>query len=148
MATVSGGQVILETERLTLRAWADGDEALLALHCNSPAVMRWTGKVQNREEIGAGIARSRASQEARGHCYWVVERKSDAAFLGFCGLRIANAEPFKLRGALAWWLWGVAHIYYLVGVRARLSVVLNWLWIHFRNQRSARLITNEQSRSG
>lgn len=54
----------------------------------------------------------------------------------------------KLRGALAWWLWGVAHIYYLVGVRARLSVVLNWLWIHFRNQRSARLITNEQNCSG
>ena len=53
----------------------------------------------------------------------------------------------KLRGALAWWLWGIAHIYYLVGVRARLGVVLSWLWIHFRNQRSVRLITNEQQRS-
>ena len=49
----------------------------------------------------------------------------------------------KLRGALAWWLWGVAHIYFLVGVRARLGVVLNWLWIHVRNQRGARLITHE-----
>ena len=53
----------------------------------------------------------------------------------------------KLRGAFAWWLWGIAHIYYLVGVRARLGVVLSWLWIHFRNQRSARLITNEQVQS-
>ena len=50
----------------------------------------------------------------------------------------------KLRGAPAWWLWGIAHIYFLVGVRARLSVALNWLWIHIRNQRSARLITKPQ----
>lgn len=47
----------------------------------------------------------------------------------------------RLRGAIAWWLWGIAHIYFLVGVRSRLSVALNWLWIHARNQRSARLIT-------
>ena len=47
----------------------------------------------------------------------------------------------RLRGTIAWWLWGVAHIYFLVGVRSRLGVVLNWLWIYARNQRSARLIT-------
>ncbi len=49
----------------------------------------------------------------------------------------------RLRGAIAWWLWGIAHIYFLVGVRARLGVALNWLWIHARNQRSARLITED-----
>ena len=47
----------------------------------------------------------------------------------------------KLRGALAWWLWGFAHIYFLIGVRNRLSVALNWLWIYVRDQRGARLIT-------
>lgn len=47
----------------------------------------------------------------------------------------------RLRGAIAWWLWGIAHIYFLVGVRSRLSVALNWLWIYMRNQRGARLIT-------
>jgi NADH:quinone reductase (non-electrogenic) len=47
----------------------------------------------------------------------------------------------KLRGALAWWLWGFAHIYFLIGVRNRLAVALNWLWIYARDQRSARLIT-------
>ena len=47
----------------------------------------------------------------------------------------------KLRGSIAWWLWGIAHIYFLVGVRSRLGVALNWLWIYARNQRSARLIT-------
>lgn len=51
----------------------------------------------------------------------------------------------KLRGALAWWLWGAAHIYFLIGSRARLSVAINWLWIHARNQRSARLITQGEA---
>ena len=46
----------------------------------------------------------------------------------------------KLRGPIAWWLWGFAHIYFLIGVRNRLSVALNWLWIYARDQRSARLI--------
>lgn len=54
----------------------------------------------------------------------------------------------KLRGAIAWWLWGIAHIYFLVGVRARLSVALSWLWIYLRDQRSARLITHDPHRVG
>jgi len=53
----------------------------------------------------------------------------------------------KLRGAIAWWLWGIAHIYFLVGVRSRLSVALNWLWIYTRNQRGARLITRTEGES-
>jgi NADH dehydrogenase len=53
----------------------------------------------------------------------------------------------RLRGAIAWWLWGIAHIYFLVGVRARLSVALNWLWIYTRNQRAARLITRPNGES-
>jgi len=51
----------------------------------------------------------------------------------------------RLRGAIAWWLWGAAHIFFLIGVRTRLSVALNWLWIHARDQRSARLITQGMS---
>lgn len=47
----------------------------------------------------------------------------------------------KLSEALAWWVWGVAHIYFLLGVRSRLSVALSLLWVHARGQRSARMIT-------
>ncbi len=50
----------------------------------------------------------------------------------------------KLRGAIAWWIWGIAHIYFLIGVRSRLSIAISWLWIYTRNQRSARLITNDR----
>jgi NADH:quinone reductase (non-electrogenic) len=52
----------------------------------------------------------------------------------------------KLRGAVAWWIWGIAHIYFLIGLRNRLSVALSWLWIHARDQRAARLITQGSSK--
>jgi NADH dehydrogenase len=52
----------------------------------------------------------------------------------------------KLRGNLAWWIWGVAHIYFLIGLRHRLSVALSWLWVYARDQRSARLITQGSSK--
>jgi NADH dehydrogenase len=54
----------------------------------------------------------------------------------------------KLRGTLAWWIWGIAHIYFLIGLRNRLSVAMSWLWIYVRNQRTARLITQGSSKVG
>jgi NADH dehydrogenase len=54
----------------------------------------------------------------------------------------------KLRGALAWWIWGIAHIYFLIGLRNRLSVALSWLWVYARDQRAARLITQGSSKVG
>jgi NADH dehydrogenase len=53
---------------------------------------------------------------------------------------------FKLRGSIAWWIWGIAHIYFLIGLRNRLSVALSWLWMHVRDQRAARLITQGSSK--
>jgi NADH:ubiquinone reductase (H+-translocating) len=44
----------------------------------------------------------------------------------------------SLRWALAWCICGFAHIYLLICLSKRLSVVLNWLWIHLRNPRSGR----------
>lgn len=54
----------------------------------------------------------------------------------------------KLRGTLAWWIWGIAHIYFLIGVRNRLAVAMSWLWNYVRDQRSARLITQGSSKVG
>jgi NADH dehydrogenase len=52
----------------------------------------------------------------------------------------------KLRGTVAWWIWGIAHIYFLIGLRNRLSVAISWLWIYVRDQRAARLITQGSSK--
>ncbi|MHC1549121.1 NAD(P)/FAD-dependent oxidoreductase [Phyllobacterium sp. K27] len=51
----------------------------------------------------------------------------------------------KFKGYTAWWLWGLAHIYFLIGVRNRLAVALSWLWISVTGARSARLITQREA---
>jgi NADH dehydrogenase len=52
----------------------------------------------------------------------------------------------RIRGRIAWWIWGLAHIYFLIGTRNRLTVALNWLWIYATGNRSARLITQGEQR--
>jgi NADH:ubiquinone reductase (H+-translocating) len=52
----------------------------------------------------------------------------------------------KVRGWLAWWIWGLAHIYFLIGVRNRLAVALSWLWIYSTGSRNACLITQGEPR--
>jgi NADH dehydrogenase len=52
----------------------------------------------------------------------------------------------KVRGWLAWWIWGLAHIYFLIGVRNRLAVALSWLWVYVTGSRSAHLITQGEHR--
>jgi NADH dehydrogenase len=48
----------------------------------------------------------------------------------------------KLKGWFAWWIWGLAHIYFLVETRTRIFITMSWLWIYLTGQRSARLITH------
>ncbi|HEU0148160.1 MAG TPA: NAD(P)/FAD-dependent oxidoreductase [Bradyrhizobium sp.] len=75
-------------------------------------------------------------------------RYSHSGSLAQIGKRLAVIDfgRIKLRGALAWWIWGIAHIYFLIGLRHRLSVALSWLWIYVRDQRAARLITQGSSK--
>ena len=75
-------------------------------------------------------------------------RYNHSGSLAQIGKRLAVIDfgRVKLRGALAWWIWGIAHIYFLIGLRHRLSVALSWLWIYLRDQRAARLITQGSSK--
>jgi NADH dehydrogenase len=75
-------------------------------------------------------------------------RYKHAGSLAQIGKRKAVIDfgSIKLRGTLAWWIWGIAHIYFLIGLRNRLSVAISWLWIYVRDQRAARLITQGSSK--
>jgi NADH:ubiquinone reductase (H+-translocating) len=70
-------------------------------------------------------------------------RYSDLGSLATIGRKSAVIQIGRLRltGFIAWLIWSVAHIYFLIGFRNRLSVVLNWAWNYFTFQRGARLIT-------
>ncbi|WP_112605399.1 NAD(P)/FAD-dependent oxidoreductase [Rhizobium sp. WW22] len=58
---------------------------------------------------------------------------------------IIDFDWIKLKGWLAWWVWGLAHIYFLIGVRWRIAVAWSWLWIYISRQHSARLITQKET---
>lgn len=70
----------------------------------------------------------------------------DAGNLATIGRRSAVIEfPFiTLRGWPAWWLWGIAHIFFLVGVPSPVMVSIRWLWEYLTYGRGARLITGAE----
>ncbi len=51
----------------------------------------------------------------------------------------------RLKGWFAWWIWGIAHIYFLISLRNRLIVMTQWLWSYVSFERGARLITGRSS---
>ncbi len=63
-----------------------------------------------------------------------IGRKAAVADFGFV----------RLAGTAAWWLWGLVHVYFLAGVRNRISVMLDWAWAYFTFRSSTRLITAPQ----
>jgi NADH dehydrogenase len=70
-------------------------------------------------------------------------RYRDFGLLATIGRKHAVVQMGRIRfsGFFAWAFWCFAHIYFLIGFRNRLIVVLNWGWNYFTFQRGARLIT-------
>jgi NADH dehydrogenase len=70
-------------------------------------------------------------------------RYRDFGSLATIGRKRAVVElgALKLNGFLAWLLWSVAHIYFLIGFRNRAAVAMNWAWNYLTFQRGTRLIT-------
>ena len=56
---------------------------------------------------------------------------------------VVHLGRLRLSGALAWWFWLTAHIFFLIGFRNRLSVMLSWTWAYWSYQRAARIILGD-----
>ena len=91
-------ETVVETERLRLREWRKGDREEFVRHLNTPAVMRWLGGVQEEQTYIAAFDRLDGYQRDFGHTFWIVERKSDDALLGFCGLKRVNSSGATCTG--------------------------------------------------
>ena len=64
---------------------------------------------------------------------------------------VAQLPNLKFSGFFAWWFWLLLHIYFLIGFRSRLIVLINWAWSYFTYERGARIIlgvTNERDTHG
>jgi NADH dehydrogenase len=51
----------------------------------------------------------------------------------------------RFSGLLAWWFWLAAHVFFLIGFRNRLIVLMNWAWAYFTYQRHARVVFGSES---
>jgi NADH:ubiquinone reductase (H+-translocating) len=69
----------------------------------------------------------------------------DFGNLATIGRMAAVVEFGRVRfsGMLAWWFWLVAHIFFLIGFRNRISVLINWAWSYWTYQRAARIISSD-----
>jgi NADH dehydrogenase/putative oxidoreductase len=67
-----------------------------------------------------------------------IGRKAAVADFGFV----------RLRGAPAWWFWGLIHVAFLVDLRSRVSVMFDWIWAYLTFRSGTRLITGGMPASG
>lgn len=99
--------------------------------------------IQQGQYAARTIRGDLARKTRRPFVYW------DKGQLAVIGRGHAVADIWKLHfgGMIAWLLWAFVHIYFLIGFRSRVSVMLQWAWNYFTYQRGARLITSSWSAS-
>ncbi|TWG87299.1 NADH dehydrogenase [Luteimonas sp. J16] len=61
---------------------------------------------------------------------------------------VVDLGAWRFSGVPAWWFWLLAHLFFLVGFRNRLVVLLNWSVAYWTHQRAARIILGGDDRSG
>ena len=77
---------VVETERLILRGWREGDLDAWAEILSDEETTHFIGGVQSRMDAWRGIASIIGHWALRGFGFWAVERKEDREFLGRVGL--------------------------------------------------------------
>ena len=103
--------------------------------------------MQMGDHVGKIVAADLAGRPRPAFRYF---DKGDMATIGRMAA-VAKVEwPFKahLSGFPAWFTWVTVHIFFLIGFRNRLLVLINWAWNFFNFTRGARLITGDQSLPG
>ena len=118
--------------------WVIGDTAL----ARNPDGAPQPGIAPVAKQQGAWVARAIAARFAgrRAPPPFAYRDRGLLATIGRTAAVIAY-KRLRLSGWIAWWIWGGAHVYFLVSLRNRLIVVTQWLWAYVLWERGARLIT-------
>ena len=99
------------------------------------------GAIQGGRYVAKIIAREATSSRSRRPPFHYHD-KGSLATVGRAEAVIAT-KRVALHGLIAWLLWWVVHIYFLVGFRNRLVVMWSWAWSWITYKRGARLITGK-----
>jgi NADH:ubiquinone reductase (H+-translocating) len=57
---------------------------------------------------------------------------------------VVDLRGFHLSGVIAWWFWLAAHVFFLIGFRNRVAVLLNWATSYWTYQRGARIMLDAE----
>jgi NADH dehydrogenase len=57
---------------------------------------------------------------------------------------VAQVGRLHMSGIVAWFAWGLVHLFYLSGVRNRMAVMFDWVWLVTTRRRATPLITGTQ----
>jgi NADH dehydrogenase len=100
--------------------------------------------IQMGEYAARAIRSDLAGRPRKPFHYW------DKGQLAVIGRGQAVADIWKLHfgGFIAWLAWIFVHIFFLIGFRNRVMVLLEWAWSYITYSRGARLITGEEPRAG
>ena len=96
------------------------------------------------KQMGNHVARYIAARVG-GQTAAMPFRYRDDGSLATIG-RMAGVAQFgriKISGILAWWIWLVAHVYFLIGFRNRLVVLMDWAMAYWTYERSARIVVGK-----
>ena len=96
--------------------------------------------MQQGQYVAHVISRRLAGQAAQKPFHY--RDKGNLAAIGR-SYAIADLGKIKLAGFIAWVVWLVVHIFYLIGFRNRLLVMIQWAWAYLTYQRGAQLIVGE-----
>ena len=99
--------------------------------------------IQMGDYAAAAIAGDLVGEPRRAFQYW------DKGQLAVIGRGRAVADIWKLHfgGLLAWIIWTFVHIFFLIGFRNRILVLIQWAWSYLTYGRGARLIASEAPHS-
>lgn len=56
---------------------------------------------------------------------------------------VAQIGPFHASGVVAWTLWCIVHIFFLIGFRNRIRVMSEWIWYYLTFKPGARLLCEQ-----
>ncbi len=117
----------IETDRLVLRTWRARDIVPLHAMGRDPRVMAHLGPLTGRTEAKRIVSGENRNQSLFGHCFWALERRSDAVLLGLCGLNPGPADtPLAGRIEISWRL---AHHAWRQGYAFEAAhAALDWAW--------------------
>jgi NADH dehydrogenase len=100
--------------------------------------------IQQGDWVAETIARDLEHQPRRDFRY---HDKGSLATIGRAAA-VAQFGKVELSGYFAWLAWLFVHIFFLIGFRNRLLVMIQWAWSYLTYERGARLITGSNELPG